>query len=163
MPSDKKHHKAKKRDMEYQNAHSFRQSHSSGMEPRRYQSQNQLFQQPYHSQPYQPKHPEQQFDNRAMMDPRHGYRRPSHQAEASLFSRIFMDLIILHHTVTVLRIFLTSQLFISDGACICESFRSTQGSQLAEKIFCWGKRTISLSKSRLFLYNNQRKLRRRRP
>ena len=88
MPSDKKHHKIKKRDMEYQNSQPFRQSHSSGMEPRRYQSQNQLFQQPYHSQLYQPKHPEQQFDDRAMMGLRPSYRRPSHQAEASLFGEI---------------------------------------------------------------------------
>lgn len=92
MPSDKKHHKIKERDMEYQN--SFRQSQSSGMEPRRYQSRNQLFQQPYHSQLYQPKHPEQQFDDRAMMGLRQSYRRPSHQAEASFFSGISMDLII---------------------------------------------------------------------
>ena len=107
MPSDKKHHKAKKRDMEYQNSHTFRQSHSREMEPRRYQSQNQLFQQPYHSQLYQPKHPEQQFDNRAMMDPRHGYRRPSHQAEASLFGGIFMDSIIyMAYISIVLSIFL---------------------------------------------------------
>ena len=121
MPSDKKHLKANKRDVEYQNSHTFRQSHPSGIEPRRYQSQNQLFQQPYHSQPYQPKHLEQPFDNRAMMLPRHGYRRPSHQAVASLFGRISRNCFE-PNTFTVLRIFLMNQLFISDGACVCESF-----------------------------------------
>ena len=130
MPSDKKHHKAKKRDMEYQNAHSFRLSHPSGMEPRRYQSQNQLFQQPYHSQLYQPKHPEQQFDDRAMMGLRPSYRRPSHQAEASFFSGISMDLIIFNIFI-VLLMFLTNQKFISDGTCVCKPFRSAQRSQLA--------------------------------
>ena len=130
MPSDKKHHKAKKRDMEYQNSHSFRQSHPREMEPHRYQSQNQLFQQPYHSQPYKPKHAEQQLDNRAMMDPRQGYRRPSHQAEASFFSGISMDLIIFNIFI-VLLMFLTNQKFISDGTCVCKPFRSAQRSQLA--------------------------------
>ena len=132
MPSDKKHHKAKKRDMEYQNSHTFRQSHSREMEPRRYQSQNQLFQQPYHSQLYQPKHPEQQFDNRAMMDPRHGYRRPSHQAEASLYGEISRNGFVSTTSVlSLLRIFLMNQLFISDGACVCKPLRSAQRSQLA--------------------------------
>ena len=130
MASDKKHHKVKKRDMEYQNSHPFRQSHSSGMEPRRYQSQNQLFQQPYHSQLYQPKHPEQQFDDRAMMGLRPSYRRPSHQAEASFFSGISMDLIIFNIFI-VLLMFLTNQKFISDGTCVCKPFRSAQRSQLA--------------------------------